>query len=46
MGEGEEVRDLIRTSIYDGYSGSTKITTHLDHISHWKASPGASWLKR
>ena len=30
--------DLIRTSIYDKYSGSTKISTHLDHISHYKTA--------
>ena len=26
--------DLIRTSIYDTYSGSTKVTTRLDHTGH------------
>ena len=26
--------NFTRTSIYDKYSGSMKITTHLDHISH------------
>ena len=26
--------DLILTSVYDKYSGSAKIPTHLDHISH------------
>ena len=30
--------DLIRTSIRDKSSGSTKSTTHLDHISHCKNS--------
>jgi len=31
---------LIRTSIHDKYSGSTKINTHLDHISHCKTTSG------
>ena len=26
--------NVIRTSIYDNYSGSIKITTHLNYISH------------
>jgi hypothetical protein len=28
--------DLIRICVYDEYSGSTKITAHLDQISHCK----------
>jgi len=35
--------DLIRTSIYDKSSGSIKITTHLDRISHCKTSSGTNW---
>ena len=38
--------DLIRTSIYDKYSGSMKITTHLYHISHYKTSSGINWSNR
>ena len=34
---------LIRTSIYDKYSGSMKITTHLDRISHCKTASGTNW---
>jgi len=26
--------NLMRTSVYDNYSGSMKITTHLDHMIH------------
>ena len=33
---------LIRTSICDNYSGSTKSTTHLDHISHCEAASGTN----
>ena len=29
--------------IYDRYSGSMKITTHLDHISHCKTSWSNGW---
>ena len=32
--------DFIRTSNCDKYSGSMKITTHLDHISHCKTASG------
>jgi len=32
--------DLVRTNVYGKYSGSTKITTHLDHISHCKTALG------
>ena len=35
--------DLVRTSIYDECSGSTKIPTHLDHISHCETAPGTNW---
>ena len=35
--------DLIRTSLCDIHSGSTKITTHLDHISHCKTTSGTNW---
>ena len=31
---------LTRTSMYDQCSGSMKITTHLNHISHYKLSSG------
>ena len=34
--------DLICTSIYDKYSGSTKFATHLDHIRYCKAPPGTN----
>ena len=37
---------LIRTSFDAKYSGSMKITTHLDHISHGKIAPGTNWLNR
>ena len=30
---GQLVSELIRTSIYDKYSGSVKVTTHLYHMS-------------
>ena len=32
-----------RTSIYDKYSGSIKITTYMDPMSHSKASLGTNW---
>ena len=32
--------DLIRKSVHDKFSGSTKIITHLDHIGHCKAATG------
>ena len=38
--------DFIRTNSYDKFSGSTKFTTHLDHISHGKTSPGTDWSNR
>ena len=37
---------LIQTSIYDEYSGTMKITTHLDHISHCKTASGTNGSKR
>ena len=36
--------DFIRMSIYDNYSGSIKITTHLDHIRHCKTASGTNVL--
>ena len=39
-------QDLISTSSYDKHSGSTKITTHLDHISHRKAASGKDFSNR
>ena len=38
--------NLIRTSIYDKYSGSMKITTRLDHISHCRTASGTDWSSR
>ena len=38
--------DLIRTSIYDKYSGSMKITQHLDHICHCRTASGTNWWNR
>ena len=38
--------DFIRTSVYDENSGSMKITTHLDHITHCRAAYGADWSNR
>ena len=35
-----------RTSIHDKRSDSTKITTHLDHISHCKPTSGPNWSNR
>ena len=35
--------ELIGASICDKYSGSMKITTHLDHIGHWKTASGTTW---
>ena len=39
-------RHLIRTSICDKYSGSMKITTHLDHVRHCETTSGSDWLNR
>ena len=33
---------VISASIYDRHSGSTKITTHLDHISYCKTESGTN----
>jgi len=38
-------RSLNRTSIYHDCWGSTKITAHLDHISHRTAAPGTNGSK-
>jgi len=40
------VRGIIRMSICDKYSGSIKITTHLDHISHCKEISGTNLSNR
>jgi len=37
-------RNLIRTSVYDKYSGSRKITAHIDHICHCKKASGTHRL--
>ena len=37
---------LIRTSVYDKFSGATKIVTHLDHISHCTTAFGTNWSNR
>ena len=41
-GAGGNGFNLIRTSIYDKYSGSMKITTHLYHVSHCKTASGTT----
>jgi len=38
--------DLIRTSVEDKYSGTTKIIKHLDHVSHCKTASGTNWSNR
>ena len=38
--------DLIAASILRKYSGSMKITTHLDYISHCKTASGTNWSSR
>ena len=38
--------DLIQTSTYVNYLGSTKIASHLDHTSHCQASLGTNRSKR
>jgi hypothetical protein len=38
--------DLIRTSIFDKFSGSMKFTTRLDHNSHRKTASGTNWSNR
>jgi hypothetical protein len=45
-GSSGQVVDLISVSNHDKYSGSTKITTHPDHISQCKASPGTNWSNK
>ena len=42
----KRVFDLVRTSIYEKYSGSMKIATRLDHIRNRKTASGANWSKR
>ena len=44
----EEVftRNLIRVSIHEKISGSIKVTTHLNHISHCKTYYGKRWSNR
>ena len=37
---------LIRTSIFDKYSGSPKTTTHLDHVSHCRTASGINRSNR
>ena len=34
--------NLIRTSICDKHSGSMKIATRLDHISHYQTASGTN----
>ena len=38
--------NFIQTSIYEKYSGSMKITPHLDHIRHCKTASGTNWSNR
>ena len=38
--------DLVWTSIYDKYSSSMKMTSHLDHVSRCKAASGIDWSNR
>jgi hypothetical protein len=40
--EGGVWMDLILTSIHDTHSGSTKFTTHMDHISQFETSSGTN----
>ena len=44
-GGADSSTEFIRTSVYEKYSGSIKITTHLDHISHFKTTSGTDWSK-
>ena len=37
---------LIPTTIFHKYSGSMKITTHLDHFSHCETTAGTNWSNR
>ena len=41
-----KLTDLIRKSVYDKNSGSTKITTRLDHNCHCKTTSGTNWSTR
>ena len=38
--------DFIRTGIYDQYSGSMKISPHLEHTSRCQTAPGTDWSDR
>ena len=38
--------DLIRTSMYDEYLVSMKVTTHQDHINNRKSASGTDWSGR
>ena len=40
------VNFIIRMIVYDEYSGSMKITSHLDHVSHCKTASGTNWSNR
>ena len=42
----QATQDFIRTSICDKYSGSTKITTHLNFIRHCRTASGTNWSNR
>jgi hypothetical protein len=37
---------VIPTTIYHEFSGSIKITTHLDHVSHRETTSGTNWWNR
>ena len=41
----ETARDHIASSILTKYSGSMKITSHLDHVSHCKIKLVVVWYK-
>ena len=43
---GSSISDFIRTIIYNAYSGSKRIITHVDHTSHCKTASGTNWSKR
>ena len=38
--------DFIRTSICDKYSGSTKVSTRLRHVSHCETTAGTNWSNK
>ena len=40
------VRRIVEEPVYDRYSGSIKITSHLDFISQCRATPGTHWSRR